>query len=220
MRRNEKGYPVYFWKMLEIDEADPLTGEKKKIPFLKRFYVFHIDQCEGIKPRFTTKPERCAEPDAVADNLIAKYVEGSGVTLKYVEGNSAYYRPSTDTVVAPVISQYKAEDKAEFYSTIFHELVHSTSAPSRLARASGISYKDGQVNLEECTAEIGSAFLVNHTGLENRESLKNSAAYVKSWATALKQDPHMLVRASGQAEKACRYILKFSEDIADEPDEE
>ena len=182
--------------------------------------MFSVEQCEGIKPRFTRKPEHCAEPDAVADNIISKYVEGSGVTLEYVEGNSAYYRPSTDTVVVPKISQYRVEDKAENYSTIFHELVHSTSAPSRRARASGISYKDGQINLEECTAEIGSAYLVNHAGLETQSSISNSAAYVKSWASALKQDPRMLVKASGQAQKACRYILQFSEDITDEPNDE
>ena len=41
---------VYFFKF--IDDEDKDTGEPKKIPLLKYYSVFHISQCEGMKPEF------------------------------------------------------------------------------------------------------------------------------------------------------------------------
>jgi antirestriction protein ArdC len=56
-------------------------------------------------------------------------------------------------------------------------------------------------------AEIGSAFLMNHIGIDTPKTFKNSAAYIQSWLKVLRNDNRFIVSASGKAEKAMKYIL-------------
>lgn len=206
IRKGEKASMVVFWKWIEQeDEQNP--GEMKKIPFLRHFSVFHIDQCEGIQPKHDTPVEgEALQPDAAADAIIADYLTRSGVKLTHVEGDRAFYRPSTDTVTLPLLAQFK--ELSEYYSTAFHELTHSTGHASRLNRLSKVAcFGSEDYSKEELVAEIGAAALVNHAGLETSSSFRNSAAYVQSWLRALQNDKRMIVSAAGQAEKACSLIL-------------
>lgn len=206
IRKGEKASFVVFWKWIEQpDEEQP--DKVKKIPFLRHFSVFHIDQCEGIKPRHTAElPAQSVEPDADADAIIADYLKRSGVKLIHQEGDRAFYRPSTDTVTLPLLAQFK--ETAEYYGTAFHELTHSTGHTSRLNRLTKIAcFGSEEYSREELIAEIGAAALVNHAGLETPSSFRNSAAYIQSWLKALKDDRRLIVSAAGQAEKACTLIL-------------
>ena len=97
---------------------------------------------------------------------------------------------------------------AEYYSTIFHELTHSTGHASRLNRLDSTAYFGSDAySKEELIAEIGAAALVNHVGLETAHSFRNSAAYVQSWLKVLKGDKRFIVSAAGKAEKAVNLIL-------------
>ena len=42
-------------------------------------------------------------------------------------------------------------------------------------------------------------------------SFKNSAAYIRSWLKALKNDKRMIVSAAARAEKAVKLILNTAE---------
>ena len=205
IRKGEKASFVVFWKWIE--QEDEQTKEVKKIPFLRHFSVFHIDQCEGIKPRHdTTAATQRIEPDAAADAIITDYLNRSGVRLIHQEGDRAFYRPSTDTVTLPLMEQFT--ERAEYYSTAFHELTHSTGHTSRLNRLTKVAcFGSEDYSKEELIAEIGAAAMVNHVGLETSSSFRNSAAYVQSWLKALKDDRRLIVSAAGQAEKACSLIL-------------
>ena len=120
--------------------------------------------------------------------------------------DKAYYRPSTDTVVVPEIGQFK--EVSEYYSTLFHELTHSTGHSSRLNRITAPAFFGSEeYSKEELVAEIGAATLVNMAGLETPKSFKNSAAYIQGWSKALKENKKMIVEASGKANKAVNYIL-------------
>ena len=92
---------------------------------------------------------------------------------------------------------------AEYYSTAFHELTHSTGHRSRLDR---LSRKAEEYSREELVAEIGAAALLNHCGIETAGSFKNSTAYIQSWLRALRNDKKMIVSASGAAAKAFEFI--------------
>ena len=206
IRKGAKAQMVVFWKWIEQeDEQNP--DEKKKIPFLKYFNVFHIDDCEGIKPKHSTEDKpQSLQPDAAADTIIAEYLTRSGVKLVHQEGDRAYYRPSADTVTLPLLAQFK--EKAEYYGTAFHELTHSTGHSSRLNRLTKVAcFGSEEYSKEELVAEIGAAALVNHVGLETSSSFRNNAAYVQSWLKALRNDKRLIVSAAGQAEKACSLIL-------------
>ena len=208
VRKGEKSKMVVFWKPFETVNDE--TGEVEKHFFLRYYNVFHVDQCEGINPRWIARISSGLRPDEKADAIIQEYVDHSGVALQITESDRAYYQPSTDTVVVPKISQYQKLE--EYYSTIFHELTHSTGHKSRLDRISDIAaFGDHNYSKEELVAELGSAFLVNHSGLESEASFRNSAGYIQGWLNALKDDKKLIISAAGAAEKAVNLILNRKE---------
>lgn len=219
IRKGEKSKMVVFWKPYE--KVDDETGEIIQRFYLRYYNVFHLDQVEGISPRWAVSvcPASDLQPDAVADAVIKDYVEHSGITLRIIQSDRAYYQPGTDTVVVPELSQYKQQE--EFYSTLFHELTHSTGHKSRLDRLTDIAaFGSHEYSKEELCAELGSAFLVNHCGLETEASFRNSAGYVQGWLKALKNDKRLIVTAAGAAEKAVNLILNRKEGDPDVRDPE
>ena len=128
------------------------------------------------------------------------------MTLIHQEGDKAFYRPSNDTIVLPMMSQFA--ETAEYYSTAFHEMVHSTGHSNRLNRLTQTAhFGNEEYSKEELVAEIGASALVNQAGLETEKSFRNSTAYVQSWLNVLKNDKRFIVSASGKAEKAVELIL-------------
>ena len=204
VRKGEKAHMVVFWRWIEKEDEE--TGEITQVPFLKYYNVFHIDQCEGIRAKHSAMVEHPAKADAVADAFIANYVKREGVTLEHHEGDRAFYRPSTDSITLPLMKQFK--EAAEYYGTAFHELVHSTGHMKRLARIdSTANFGSEEYSKEELVAEIGSAALVNHVGLETSSSFQNCAAYVQNWLQVLKGDKRFIVSAASKADKAVELIL-------------
>jgi len=122
-------------------------------------------------------------------------------------GDRAFYRPSQDLVVVPHIKDFNSPE--EYYSTLFHELVHSTGHPSRLDRegiTGTIKFGSAKYSREELIAEVGASMLCGHSGFVQK-TLDNSASYIQSWINALKGDSRLVVQASSRAQKACEHIL-------------
>lgn len=202
VKKGERGHIVVFWTWLEKEEKD--KGELEKIPFLRYYRVFEINkQCEGLSSK---RNDQIFEHDPIeeAERICAGYVNAPD--MRHGSGR-ACYRPADDVVSVPPLCDYaKAE---EYYSTLFHELVHSTGHSSRLKR-SGItelaSFGDESYSKEELIAEIGAAMLCGVAGINN-STIENSAAYVGSWLRKLKEDKRLIVQAAAQAQKAADYIL-------------
>jgi len=204
VRKGEKASMVVFWKW--IDKEDEETGEVKQVPFLRYYNVFHIDQCEGLEAKHSKPLPNSANADEAAEAIIADYVKREGVTIEHQQGDRAFYRPSTDTITLPMMSQFK--ETAEYYSTAFHEMTHSTGHPNRLNRLDATAYFGSDAySKEELVAEIGAAALVNHAGLETDKSFRNNAAYLQNWLQVLKNDKRFIVSAAGKADKAVALIL-------------
>ena len=204
VRKGEKASMVVFWKW--IDKEDEETGEVKQVPFLRYYNVFHIDQCEGLEAKHSKPLPNSANADAAAEAIIADYVKREGVTLEHQQGDRAFYRPSTDTITLPMMEQFA--ETAEYYSTAFHEMTHSTGHAKRLDRLEKTAFFGSDAySKEELIAEIGAAALVNRCGLETAKSFRNSAAYIQSWLQALKNDKRFIVSAAGKAEKAVALIV-------------
>ena len=207
VRKGEKSSMVVFWKQIPIKEEDPATGQQaeRMIPMLRYYNVFHISQCDGIAPATVVIESRKPDTDLTADTIISGYLNRSGVKLDHRQGDEAFYSPIPDRVVVPLREQF--HDKAEYYSTVFHELAHSTGHASRLNRLTGRAFfGNEEYSKEELTAEIGAAALLNHCGIETKRSFRNSAAYIQSWLNVLQNDKRMIVTASGAAAKAFDYI--------------
>lgn len=208
IKKGEKSEIVVFWKIFESKETNPDTGEIeiKKIPLLRYYNVFHISQVEGIKP--LEVPFKEVEPIEEAEKIITMYVEREHIDFNECVSNKAYYSPLQDKVVVPMKEQYNLVN--EYYSTTFHELTHSTGHKNRLDRLETeavASFGSEEYSKEELVAEIGSATLMNVTGIETPKTFKNSTAYIQGWLQVLKNDNKFIVSASSKAEKAVNYIL-------------
>ena len=218
IKKGEKASMIVFWKFLDAakrdDDGNVVHGADGKpvmesVPFLRYYNVFHIDQCEGIKPRFAEDMMLGEQlsPDDAADQIVEDYIQRSGVKLTIQHSDRAFYSPVSDSVTVPELAQYICV--AEYYITLFHELTHSTGHVSRLNRLSKEAcFGSEAYSKEELIAELGSAFLVNHVGLETQESFRNSAGYIQSWLKALKDDKRLIVSAAGKADKAVAMILE------------
>lgn len=222
VKKGEKGSIVVFWKFIEkkLDETDDNGVQKvQRIPFLKYITVFEVGQCEGIKPKYSLKVENNIEADAKAEELYANYTEREGI-ITHKDGTQAFYRPKDDSITIPPIESFV--NVAEYYSTLFHEAVHSTGALNRLCRdgvTSSHFFGDETYSKEELIAEIGASMLNNITGLNTESSDRNSVAYIKHWMEELEKDKRLIVSASSKAEKAVKLILgelKITHDMVEE----
>ncbi len=204
VRKGEKASMVVFWKWIETEDEE--TGEKKEVPFLRYYNVFHLNQCEGLTAKHTKTLPSTAEPDETAEAIIVAHCSKNGVRLNHQDGDRAFYTPATDTITLPRRQQFK--ETAEYYSTAFHELTHSTGHASRLNRLEKPAFFGSDAySKEELIAEMGAAALVNHAGLETPASFRNNAAYIQSWLGVLKGDKRFIVSAASKAEKAVELIL-------------
>ena len=210
IRKGEKASFVVFWKPLPDKEGKEVT---KIVPLLRYYHVFHIDQCENMKPRYTEPKLTFADPIKEAEDVLAEYSRRSGCRIYHQKQDRAYYSPGLDEIHLPLREQFP--DIREYYSTAFHECTHSTGHEKRLNRlAKGAFFGDNDYSKEELVAEIGAALLMNDLGIESPATFKNSTAYIQNWLSALKNDNRLIVSAAGKAEKAARMILNL--DVAEQ----
>lgn len=205
-----------FCQRIEKDVADnDLDDELRQRDsylVLRWYKVFHIDDTIGIESRcLSVVPNPEITPIEAAEQAIRSYL-AQEPALKFVcdrPSASAYYAPALDEVVVPMLTQYEIPE--EYYSTVFHEFAHSTMAPGRCNRQAeerSARFGDAAYSREELVAEIGSAMIVGHLGIESDRAFKNSTAYIQGWLSALQNDKRMIVWAAAKAEAAAKFILR------------
>lgn len=228
VKKGAKGWPVVYWNFLEKESVQP-DGSKKKevIPILKYYTVFRVEDCEGIKQKHFPEPTTMEIPitheevvedengntlNATAEAIITDYINraGNGFKVNRQEvSDRAFYSPMLDYVTVPMRGQFAVE--TEYYSTLFHELGHSTGHNTRLNRFTGkaacAAFGSEEYSKEELVAETTAASILNAIGMEEANTFRNSAAYVKSWASHIKADPLMYVSAAIKAQAAVDLIL-------------
>jgi antirestriction protein ArdC len=215
VKKGEKSSLVVFWKWIDrkgavdsedVDACDAGTG---KIPLLRYYNVFNLDQTEGIDVPTTIETKNIFTPIEKAEQIV------SGMPLKpeiLHGGSKAAYSPSFDRIKMPQKQTFNTPE--EYYCTLFHELSHSTGSEKRLARKSLMEvtgFGSHEYSKEEMVAEMSSAFLCAFAGIEQK-TLENSASYIASWLKVLANDKKMLVMAAAQGQKAADYILNRKED--------
>ena len=200
--KGEKGNQIVFWKLMDIEDKD--TQEDKKIPLLKTYTVFKIGvQTKGIEPK-RKMVEHEHQSIEQAEEIYKNYMNGPDFTFK---NDGAYYKPTLDVVNVPPMKSFA--DVNAYYSTLFHEMVHSTGHKTRLDRAGVVSFNGFgtvQYSKEELVAELGASMLCGVAQIDNT-TLDNSASYIKSWLKALKDDQTLIISASQLAQKASDHIL-------------
>ena len=166
-------YADRFTPEAEKERARQTGDAAKAIPFLKRFTVFNVAQCEGLRPGLAADPAPLPEREIVpvAESVIA----ASGVDFR-IGGDRAFYVPSQDFVQVP--PQPAFFEQINYYRTCLHELTHATGHASRLARNLTNSFGSKDYAREELIAEMGSAFLCAALGIV---PTVRHADYLASW---------------------------------------
>jgi antirestriction protein ArdC len=210
VRKGAKSEIVVFWKIQPVEEEhEDGTKEVKQIPFLRYYNVFHISQVDGVEP-LPKEELKDIEPIEKAESILYDYWTREHIIIEHKTGDDAYYSPSRDLIRLPLFEQFINTN--EYYSTAFHESVHSTMKESRCNRAEErkdklVAFGSEDYSKEELVAEIGSANLMNIVGIETSGTFRNSTAYIQNWLSVLRNDTKFIVSASSKAEKAVKYIL-------------
>ncbi|MGV7120429.1 ArdC family protein [Sphingopyxis sp. 550A] len=203
VRKGEKGVTVVyadrFTPEAEKERARQTGEDAKAIPFLKRFTVFNLAQCEGLRPGLAADPAPLPTREIVplAEDVIA----ASGVDFR-IGGNKAFYVPSADYVQVP--PQPAFFDQVNFYRTALHELCHASGHHSRLARNLLNPFGSKDYAREELIAEMGSAFLCAALGIV---PTVRHADYLGTWLAVLREDNRAIFRAASAASKAADWLL-------------
>ena len=217
VKKGSKSNMIVFWKLVPYKKSKKATevkGEDKKedkkdkkeksvmtYPILRYYNVFHIDDIEGIE----TKLEKIEnDPIESAEEIVKSYDE---VKIVNERGN-AFYSPNKDFINVPDINKFPQVE--EYYSTLFHEMIHSTGHKTRLNRFKpneSTIFGSKTYSKEELVAELGASMLCGVAGIED-EIIDNSASYIDGWLKKLKNDNTLIISASSKAQKACDYVTK------------
>ena len=200
-------------------------------PYLKSYNVFNIAQTnievsapkviDKIKGKYGFKD--CQEiPTDTIGMYENKEIDDMLHYQKWVcpicfdqYSSRAYYRVSSDDITIPQKNQFKKsedeqrifEDGQEYYSTLIHEMIHSTGHKSRLNRGIEGAKEKKDYAREELVAELGAALVSNVLGFSSR-IIDNSAAYLDAWIGALKKEPKYIVSVLSAASKAAKMVIE------------
>lgn len=205
VRKGEKGvtlvYADRFTPKAERERAAAEGDEARSVPFLKRFTVFNVAQCDGLPDNLLASPAMLPECETVpaAEALIA----ATGAAF-HTGGATAFYVPSLDRIEVPPHAAF--HEPINFYRTCFHELGHWTGHPSRLARDLSGRFGSRAYAAEELVAEMASAFVCAALGIV---PTVRHADYIASWLDLLRDDDRAIFRAATLASKAADFLLAF-----------
>lgn len=232
--KGSHGYPIERWKRMLVSKSDPSarlkqpkTQEEWDIALANpdykaeprcvgTFTVFNAEQMENTENLISVECFKPIEPDRVADGL----VKASPCPVIETPNEEAFYLPGADKIYVPQRNQFTNVES--FCRTLLHEMGHSTGHSSRLDREQcGLKQNRQKYAFEELIAELSSVFTANAIGLDLRgidddkplaadevDAISNSAAYLKGWASELKDPGGELLKAATRASKATDYLVK------------
>jgi antirestriction protein ArdC len=208
VRKGEQGsLVVYANTITRTEEGEDGQDEERKIPFMKGYTVFNVEQIDGLPEHYAAKP------DAVIDQVqriahAESFFAATGADIRH-GGNSAHYSGGTDHVQMPAFEAFREPEA--YYATLAHELTHWTKHPKRLDRDFGRKkWGDEGYAREELVAELGAAFLCADLALTPEPGMDH-AAYIQSWLKVLKEDKRAIFSAAAHAQRAADFLHGFQQ---------
>ena len=163
VRQSEHGAPVVFWTWRDKRSTEG-TEETERYAVLRYYTVFHVSQCDGIAAPAVPTTAADVAPIESAERIVAGMPDAPGIMHG---GEIACYSPALDAVRMPPRATFDAPEC--YYSTLFHELTHSTGHARRLNRATladACVFGSTNYSKEELVAEMGAAYLCAIAGIE------------------------------------------------------
>lgn len=203
VRKGGRGITVVYADRFVPDDAKQRAaesgGEARAIPFLKRFTVFNIDQCDGLPEEIATIAP--PPPPGTIEPRVEALIKATGIEVR-IGGNRAFYDASEDYVQVPPPAAFF--EPINWHRTALHELGHASGHSSRLNRDLSGSFGSRKYAFEELVAEINAAFCCAALGIV---PTVRHADYIGSWLEVLRSDNRAIVRAASLASKAADYLL-------------
>ncbi|SFE00627.1 Antirestriction protein ArdC [Thermoanaerobacter thermohydrosulfuricus] len=221
IKKGSKAEIVIFYKIYEktvtkINENGEEIQEVKRFPVLRYYNIFHISDVEGIPSKLQKIQHN---PIQEAEKAIAGYTDRPPII--HDDPNTAAYYPIRDIINVPAMEYF--EKGEEYYSTLFHELIHSTGHQKRLKRFTNDIeqhiFGSESYSKEELIAEIGAAMLCEHVGILN-STINNNVAYIQAWLEKLNSNEKLIIQAANEAQKAVDYILNVNNEENEKEEEE
>lgn len=210
IKQGAKGCVIVCWinyatKTIDQDgvEVEVTNTEDPKFG-LRYYYVYNRADIDGLPERkkvANATKELDFKPIEKAENIIKNYKKCP--EIKH-EGKQAFYSPAGDFVQMPPKKLFKKEEA--YYSTLFHELVHSTGNVARLNRNFNGGFGSQNYSKEELVAELGASYLRGLCGIDTVTELQQSASYIDNWLKALKSDKKFFWEAANKAMKAVEFM--------------
>jgi len=208
VKKGEKSTPVVFWKIFPKTKTNNEGVTITENVFLLKYYsIFNSEQIEGIEFK-TIKIDKDKEPEFspidCMENIIEKIQNLCPISHG---GNRAFYSHS-DKIQMPNKIDFNSSE--EYYSTLIHEIAHSTGHKSRLNRETMQNF-DGfgnhEYSKEELVAEMTTSYVTGIAGMDISKTFNNSVSYIQGWLKKLKNDSKFIFWAAKQSELAANYIL-------------
>ena len=199
---DERGRPVRDAEGKRVYRREPLAT-----PIVRQYTVFNAEQADGLPAR----PGPGAEPLWKVHQEAERVIADSGVPVRHISGDRAFYSLENDEIVLPERMQFPSAN--HYYQTALHELGHSTGHPERMNRATLIAgmaegFGSPAYAKEELRAEISAMMTGDRVGVGHDPS--RGAAYVEAWIAALKEDPREIRWAAADAQKISNFVLARS----------
>ena len=213
VRKSERGTTVVYADRFTPEDdkrrARETGDEAHAIPFLKRYTVFNVAQCDGLPADIATVAP--PPPPGLIEPRVEALIRATGVDFR-IGGNRAFYVPSQDYVMVPPPQAYF--EPINWHRTALHELGHASGHHSRLNRDLSGSFGTKLYSVEEITAELIAAYSCAALGIV---PTVRHADYIGAWLEVLREDSRAIVRAASQASKAADWLLSFLPEDEQQP---
>ena len=211
--KGQKSTMIIYYDLIESKNTNE-DGSKKKIPLLKYYNVFNLDQ--------TTLKNKVDINETIDPTLqnydIENVISSFDCPIIRAAQDKACYSPSEDKIYLPTTGQFKTLHG--YYATALHEISHATGHASRLNRKLLNGFASSEYAREELIAEIATMFILGYYGVDNTEISTNNKAYIKSWLKFLENDNNFIFTASKHAGEVLEYITKDSIKITENKEPE
>jgi len=206
--------PICLYKLREwtVEGSDGDEETRRCLVPVRFFKMWNSCQTEGIEIPKDPSAKAPILPLAAVEDPIEAMPEQPRIVRG---GNRAFFSPTDDKIMLPRVESFtSAEEEA---STRLHEICHWTGgSDSRVPRphiTEGYHYDLHQRGTEECAVELATTWIMAALGFEG-ETLKNSAAYIKSWVGHLREDDtgRAIFRIASTSQRIYDYLMPVEDE--------
>ncbi|NBP57918.1 DUF1738 domain-containing protein [bacterium] len=213
--QEKNGRAIFYYSTFKKNVKQNEKQDEKTFAFLKVSYVYNVAQVD-LKNSTYHVPSELPESKVIDNQEIENFINSiEGLHLHHTNDGTCHYNLTADKIVMSdkktFVDTPDNSATGNYYSVLFHELIHWTGAKNRLARFEKYKkrFKDNaqlEYAHEELIAEIGAVLLSQRFNIQKTIN-RNNLAYLKSWISALQNDNKFLISALSQSYRASEFLL-------------